>query len=203
MPVGRGYSLDLMITPEQRLRLLLREQELLWEKKVFYVDFWNSGPLADGCIAAGREGGGYLYIDGNGWVMPCPYFQFSPLNILDVYRNEGNLNTVCDQPFFEAIRKWQDQYAYARAGDEMGNLLTPCPIRDHHQTAMELIRQYQPRPLDEDTETWLRDEALHQGLAEFDERLRELMDPYWKSLYLTHKSDGSRCSKTSSRKEGL
>lgn len=200
MPVGRDYSLDLMITPEQRLKLLNRERELLWEKGVFYVDFWNSGPLADGCIAAGREGGGYLYIDGNGWVTPCPYFQFSPINIFDVYKNGGNLNTVYDQPFFEALRKWQDQYAYAQAGDEMGNLLRPCPMRDHHKTAMDIIRQYQPRPLDEDTEKWLQDETLHQGLIEFDEKLAELMDPYWKEVYLNHKGGESKSVSASSRK---
>ena len=183
MPIGRDYSLDLMITPEQRLKLLNREREILWKKRLFYVDFWNSGPLADGCIAAGRETG-YLYIDGNGWVMPCPYYQFSPVNIFDVYKSGGTLNDVYNQPFFEALRKWQDQYAFARVGCEMGNLLRPCPIRDHHQTAMEIIHEYQPRPEDKDTEKWLLDETLHQGLIEFDEQLAELMDPYWENVYL-------------------
>lgn len=57
MPIGRGYSLDLMLTPKQRLRLLDRDREILWEKKLFYVDFWNSGPIGSGCIAAGRSDG--------------------------------------------------------------------------------------------------------------------------------------------------
>ena len=35
-----------------------------------------------------------------------------PINIFDVYKNGGNLNDVYDQPFFEAIRDWQDKYAY-------------------------------------------------------------------------------------------
>jgi MoaA/NifB/PqqE/SkfB family radical SAM enzyme len=43
MPFDGGYSLDLMLTPEQRLRLPLdREREILWGKRLFYVDFWNS-----------------------------------------------------------------------------------------------------------------------------------------------------------------
>ncbi len=201
MPVGRDYSLDLMITPEQRLKLLGRERELLWEQKVFYVDFWNSGPLADGCIAAGREGGGYLHIDANGWVTPCPYFQFSPVNIFDVYKNGGNLNDIYDKPFFEAIRKWQDEYAYARVGDAMGNLLRPCPIRDHHKKAMELIHQYQPKPLDADTERWLHDEKLHQGLIEFDEQLAEVMDPYWENVYLKQERE-SKYLKAADLKRG-
>ena len=183
MPIGRGYSLDLMITPEQRLRLLDREREILWEKKLFYVDFWNSGPIGSGCIAAGRPDG-YLYIDWNGTVMPCPYYQFSPVNILDVYKNGGNLNDVYAQPFFEAIRDWQDKYAYRRVGEETGNWLRPCPIRDHHKIALEAIEKYGAKPEDEATEKWLHDEKLHQGLIEFDKQIEELLDPYWETIYL-------------------
>jgi MoaA/NifB/PqqE/SkfB family radical SAM enzyme len=183
MPIGREYSLDLMLTPEQRLRLLDREREILWKKKLFYVDFWNSGPIGSGCIAAGRTDG-YLYIDWNGWVMPCPYFQFAPVNILDVYKNGGNLNDVYTEPFFESIRKWQDDYAYKRIGDETGNWLRPCPIRDHHRIAMEAVKQYKPTPEDEETEKWLNDEELHEGLYEFDNELEKLLDPYWEKIYI-------------------
>ena len=183
MPIGRGYSLDLMLTPEQRLRLLDREREILWKKRLFYVDFWNSGPIGSGCIAAGRTGG-YFYIDWNGYVMPCPYYQFYPVNVFDVYKKGGNLNDVYDQPFFEAIRKWQDEYAYRRVGDETGNWLRPCPIRDHHRIAMDAIKEYQAVPEDQATEKWLHDENLHEGLIEFDGELEKLMDPYWEKIYL-------------------
>jgi MoaA/NifB/PqqE/SkfB family radical SAM enzyme len=183
MPIGRGYSLDLMLTPEQRLRLLDREREILWRKKLFYVDFWNSGPIGSGCIAAGRSDG-YFYIDWNGLVMPCPYYQFSPVNIFDVYRNGGNLNEVYDQPFFEAIRTWQDEYAYKRQAEEIGNWLRPCPIRDHHKIALEKIEKYGARPEDETTEKWLYDEEVHKGLIEFDEQLERLLDPFWEKIYL-------------------
>ena len=189
MPIGRGYSLDLMITPEQRLRLLDREREILWKKGLFYVDFWNSGPIGSGCIAAGRPDG-YLYIDWSGWVMPCPYFQFSPVNILDVYKNGGDLNDIYNQPFFESIREWQDHYAYRKKGDETGNWLRPCPIRDHHRIAMEMIEEYKPVPEDEETEAWLHDENLHRGLVEFDKLLAELMDPYWEKIYIKEESIG-------------
>lgn len=183
MPIGRGYSLDLMITPEQRLRLLDREREILWKNRLFYVDFWNSGPIGSGCIAAGRPDG-YLYIDWNGTVMPCPYYQFSPVNIFDVYKNGGNLNDIYDQPFFDAIRQWQDEYAYARKGDETGNWLRPCPIRDHHKIAMEAIKKYNARPEDKATDEWLHDEKLHQGLMAFDDEIEKLLDPYWDKIYL-------------------
>ncbi|GAG43750.1 unnamed protein product, partial [marine sediment metagenome] len=139
--------------------------------------------IGSGCIAAGRPDG-YLYIDWNGWVMPCPYYQFSPINIFDVYKNGGNLNDVYDQPFFEAIRRWQDDYAYARVGDETGNWLRPCPIRDHHRIAMEEIEEYKAKPEDKETDKWLHDEKLHQGLIDFDDQLSKLMDPYWDKIYL-------------------
>ena len=183
MPIGRGYSLDLMLTPEQRLRLLDREREILWKRRLFYIDFWNSGPIGSGCIAAGRTDG-YLYIDWNGWVMPCPYYQFSPVNVFEVYKNGGNLNDVYDQPFFEAIRKWQDEYAYARVGNETGNWLRPCPIRDHHKLALDIITEHKAHPEDVTTEKWLQDTNLHKGLIEFDDKLAELMDPYWEKIYL-------------------
>jgi MoaA/NifB/PqqE/SkfB family radical SAM enzyme len=183
MPIGRGYSLDLMLTPEQRLRLLDREREILWKRRLFYIDFWNSGPIGSGCIAAGRTDG-YLYIDWNGWVMPCPYYQFSPVNVFEVYKNGGNLNDVYDQPFFEAIRKWQDEYAYARVGNETGNWLRPCPIRDHHKLALDIIKEHKAHPEDVTTEKWLQDINLHKGLIEFDDKLAELMDPYWEKIYL-------------------
>lgn len=89
--------------------------------------------------------------------MPCPYYQFSPVNIFDVYKNGGNLNDVYDQPFFEAIRHWQGEYAYRKEGDETGNWLRPCPIRDHHKIALEKIKKYGARPEDKATEKWLYD----------------------------------------------
>jgi MoaA/NifB/PqqE/SkfB family radical SAM enzyme len=183
MPVGRDYSLDLMLTPEQRLRLLDRERELLWEHGVFYVDFWNSGPIGSGCIAAGREEG-YLYIDWDGRVMPCPYYQFSPVNIYDIYKSGGNLNDAFDQPFFDAIRKWQDEYGFAKHYHEISNWLRPCPIRDHHEQAINDIKQYQVVPQDQQAEEWLQDENLHRGLVRFDRELAQVMDPVWEKIYI-------------------
>jgi MoaA/NifB/PqqE/SkfB family radical SAM enzyme len=54
MPIGRGYDLSLMITPEQRLRFQRRIWQVTKEKRVFLIDFWNSGTAVHGCLAAGR-----------------------------------------------------------------------------------------------------------------------------------------------------
>ncbi len=116
--------------------------------------------------------------------MPCPYYQFSPVNIFDVYKNGGTLNEVYGQPFFEAIRNWQDEYAYRREREQTGNWLRLCPIRDHHKIALEKIEKYGARPEDEATEKGLYDGEVHQGLIKFDEKLERLMDPYWEKIYL-------------------
>jgi len=183
MPIGNKYTLDLMITPEQRLNLFKREREILWEKKLFYPDFWNSGPLATGCIASGREGG-YLYIDWNGTVTPCAFYPYSPVNVFEIYKSGGNLNDVYNQPFFEAVRRWQDEYGYKKPAPEVGNLIRGCPIRDHHKTAIEIVRKYNAQPEDEYAKQALEDEEYHKGLIEYDEKLKELLDPYWKEIYL-------------------
>jgi len=105
-----------------------------------------------------------------------------------VYKNGGNLNDIYNQPFFEEIRRWQDEYAYATIGDEIGNWLRPCPIRDHHSIAMEAITKYKVKPEDEATEKWFHDENLHKGLIEFDDHLTELLDPYWEQIYIKEKN---------------
>ena len=46
MPIGRSYTLDMMITPQQRLAMFHREQEVVNNQGLFLVDFWNGGLLA-------------------------------------------------------------------------------------------------------------------------------------------------------------
>ncbi len=186
MPIGRRYTLDLMITPQQRLYLFEKEREILWDRKLFYPDFWNSGVLSTGCISAGREGG-YLYIDWNGMVTPCAFFPYSPVNIFDVYKKGGTLNDVYDQPFFEAIRKWQDAYGYKRRPDRVGNFIIGCPIRDHHKLARAIVDTYSALPEDENARNALTDKAYYEGMVEYDRKLKEIFDPYWKEIYLKGK----------------
>jgi len=57
MPIGRGKDeMDLMVTPQARVKLYRKWEQLLSEKKYCIADFWNSGVLARGCIAYGRSG---------------------------------------------------------------------------------------------------------------------------------------------------
>jgi len=183
MPIGRKYTLDLMVTPEQRKWMFEQEQHLVRHKELFIADFWNSGAVSTGCISAGRPGG-YFYIDWNGIVTPCVFFPYSVHNIKEVYKNGGNLNTVLFSPFFRSIRQWQRDYSYMKPAAEVGNQIVPCAIRDHHEVAREAIEKYRAKPEDEQAEAALKDKGYYKGLLEYDKKVKELIDPIWESEYV-------------------
>lgn len=106
MPIGRSYTVDLMVTPRQRMEMYEKEERIIRERNLFLVDFWNGGPYSHGCISAGRTGG-YLYIDWNGNVSPCTFFPYYVSCMYDIYRENRTLDDVLFTPFFRAIRKWQ------------------------------------------------------------------------------------------------
>ena len=105
-PIGRGADFDRLPTPEQSLEFWQRSWEVVIKRRLFLLDFWNHGPLVEGCISAGRERG-YIYIDWNGKVMPCVFAPYSTANIQEVYARGGTLDDVWNSPWFRAIRQWQ------------------------------------------------------------------------------------------------
>jgi MoaA/NifB/PqqE/SkfB family radical SAM enzyme len=189
MPIGRKFTLDLMVTPEQRVEMYKREQYLLHEKKFLLVDFWNSGPVSHGCISAGRSGG-YFYIDWKGDVMPCVFFPYTTHNIEQVYKNGGNLNTALFSPFFDEIRQWQNDYGYTTPAEKTGNWIMPCPIRDHHRFAYEAIKKHNARPADIPAGEALADEDYHRGLEDYDRKVEELTKDIWEEEYLMSNKNG-------------
>ena len=183
MPIGRSYTLEEMVTPEQRLEMFKRNVWAIKEGGYNYIDFWNQGVMTDGCLAAGRMGG-YLYIDWNGNVLPCVFIPYYTDNILEVYKRGGNLDDVLYSPYFKEIRRWQSHYAYGKPALERDNLILPCPIRDHHEAIYEILEtQYRIRPADEAAKEAAEDEEYHEGLIEYDELLREVIDPVWETEY--------------------
>ncbi len=183
MPIGRSYTLDLMVTPEQRVKMYNRMMRIVTERRIFVVDFWNSGPATNGCIAAGRPRG-YFHIDWNGTITPCVFFPYSTHNIVDVYREGGDLNTVLMSPLFVAIRKWQREYGYLTPTEEIQNQIVPCPIRDHHSLAVELIRTCKAAPAYVEAAEAIEDEAYHEGLTRYGEQIAKLTERIWQRLYL-------------------
>lgn len=178
MPIGRSYTIDLMITPEQRLELFKSEQRMIRESNLFLVDFWNGGPYALGCISAGRPGG-YFYIDWNGNMAPCAFFPYYLSNVYDLYKENRTLNDVLFSPFFESIRKWQNSYGYAQPPEKVDNLITPCIIRDHYGEARKVLDEFNPTPLDEQAAEALRDPEYMDKMREYGKTVKRLTQPLW------------------------
>jgi radical SAM protein with 4Fe4S-binding SPASM domain len=185
MPIGRSFTLDLMMTPQQRLRLFERVWWLVRNRHIFIADFWNSATATNGCLAAGRAGG-YFHVNWNGDVSPCVFLPYSPVNVRDVFARGDTLDEVWEQPFFADIRRWQRGYGYREANEpcpDCGNWLAPCIIRDHHAAFMALVRRHEPTPTDEDARAALLDSEYHAGLERFGRELEELTGPVWKERY--------------------
>ncbi|MCK4397299.1 radical SAM protein [candidate division WOR-3 bacterium] len=187
MPIGRGYTLDLMPTPEQRLELFKKEWSLVRERDIFIADFWNSAASSDGCISAGR-GGGYFYIEWNGNITPCVFVPYTTHNIYDIYKKGGNLNVALHSKFFCEIRKWQAEYGYEKPPEEHQNWIMPCLIRDHHKNFREVVQNCGAKGIDEPSNLALEDEDYHKGLIKYDEEFSNLTEEIWQKHYL-QKSD--------------
>jgi MoaA/NifB/PqqE/SkfB family radical SAM enzyme len=185
MPIGRSYTLDLMPTIEQRLWMWQRSWELVREKHIFLPDFWNHGTLVDGCIASGRSnGGGYVYINWDGKVMPCVFVPYSPANINTVYAEGKDLNDVYEEPFFKDIRKWQAGYRNKNGNGKHGNLLAPCFIRDHHDVMREIVAKNEPDPENPPAEEALMDKEYMQGMIDYGKSYQELSAKVWDEKYI-------------------
>ena len=185
MPIGRSYTLDLMPTVEQRLWMWRRSWELVREKHIFLPDFWNHGTLVDGCIASGRSnGGGYIYINWDGKVMPCVFVPYSPANINDVYAQGKDLHDVYEEPFFRDIREWQTGYRNKNGNGKHGNLLAPCFIRDHHDVFRQIINKDEPDPENPPAKEALLDKDYMQGMIEYGKAYQDYSARVWDEHYL-------------------
>lgn len=193
MPIGRGFTLDLLVTPKQRAWMYDRTWEIVKKKNFFIADFWNFGTVSGGCISAGKAGG-YMYIDWNGKVMPCVFFPYSPVNVNDAFKQGKTLNDIWAEPFFGAIREWQQEYAQVGKPHKAGNWVKPCPLRDHHARARQIINMFEPEPEDEAAAEALSDPAYYEGMVEYDRKVGELLDPLWEQRYLAREAGQDKVS---------
>ena len=183
MPIGRSFSLDLMVTPQQRFDMFKRMRHLILEEELFLADFWNSGTLTNGCLSAGRRGG-YIYIDWNGNCMPCVFNPYTTHNITEVYENGGTLNEVILSPFMTRIREWQDNYFNDVADGPRGNMLAPCPIKDHHPEMREIIDEVNAGPADDNAAATLTDREYYEGMCQFGQQLEAVTREMWEKDFL-------------------
>ncbi|NCQ56165.1 MAG: radical SAM protein [bacterium (Candidatus Ratteibacteria) CG_4_9_14_3_um_filter_41_21] len=191
MCIGRKPSLDLMVTPEQRVKMYKKIWKRVRERKTFIADFWNSGTASDGCMAAAR-GGGYFYIMWDGTITPCVFIPFVDKeygNIYEVYKKGKTLTDVIKSPFFSGIRKWQSSYWMDQPKEKCGNLLAPCIIRDNAEVFYDIVKEAGAQPVDEGARTYLS--FVEQGqMLEYNRKYRELTEPIWEKEYLKKKRGG-------------
>jgi MoaA/NifB/PqqE/SkfB family radical SAM enzyme len=177
MPIGRSYTIDLMVTPEQRRWMLEKELQMINDENLFYIDFWNGRIMSVGCISAGRDGG-YFYIDWDGNVSPCVFFPYKHANMYELYAGGGTLSSLLKDDYLRDIRSWQKQWL-GDGNRPMNNLFTPCPIRDHYEFAWQTIRKNRAEPLDDPATRALSDPDYRRRMVEYDLQIAELLDPLW------------------------
>ncbi|MFC1846341.1 radical SAM/SPASM domain-containing protein [Chloroflexota bacterium] len=184
LPIGRKPDLESMPTSAQRIGFWHQVWEIVEKKKLFLVDFWNHGPLVGGCISAGRAGG-YIYIDWNGNIMPCVFTPYSAGNINNIFASGGNLNEVWHLPLLQAIRSWQYNYSFGKQQlRRAGNLLSPCPFRDHHKVFRSWINEYSPEPEDDSAQESLLNEHYYEYMLNYGSDYRKLSQEIWEREYL-------------------
>jgi len=182
MPIGRHFTKDLMITPEQRIELFKIQEKLLREKGYFLADFWNSAPMSNGCISSGRPGG-YFYIDWNGNIMPCVFVPYYLDNIKEIYGQGKKLEDALFSPLFVKGREWQQSYLGDR--NNPGNMLRPCFYRDHYRTFHQIATSVQAKPENEEAAETIQSSNYYDFMTEFDDDLKNLADPIWEEMKKT------------------
>ncbi len=179
MPIGRDFTSDLMISPEQRLQLFKIQSKVLTEKNFFVADFWNSALMSNGCISFGKSGG-YIYINWDGNIMPCVFIPYYTDNVYSLYESGKTLADALFSPFFVKGREWQTGYVGQKI--KSGNLLRPCFYRDHYKTFFEIAKNAHVTPENLDADKALDSKAYYEFMTGFDKELEELALPVWKKL---------------------
>jgi len=169
IPIGLKPNVDMMATPEQRLRLLKFVHWVRANKPIFIGDFWNDGPYVGGCMAGALAkdcNTGYLHINCHGDVEPCVFSHFAVDNIKD-----KSLLEAITSPFFKEISK---QRPYVE------NLLRPCMIIDCPYVLRKAVKKCNARPTHPGAETIVEDKKIVRHLDNYSKRWKELTDPIWK-----------------------
>ncbi|MCF8303663.1 MAG: radical SAM protein [Bacteroidales bacterium] len=182
MPIGRGREVfDLVVQPQDRLKLYHKWEYLISEKHYCVADFWNSGLLTDGCIAYGRQGG-YIYIDWNGNIMPCVFVPYYVDNIYELHKQGKGLSEALFSKFMKNGRKWQDDYGWENVTNP-DNWLMPCSIRDHYENFRKNILTDDAKGEDSEAEAILLDEDYYRMMKAYDDKLERLTKPIWDKYF--------------------
>jgi hypothetical protein len=164
MPVGKDPVLDLVPTPEQRLRCGRRVIEMRRKYGLFIADFWNDGPAVAGCMAGARR---YMHVLNSGRVEACVFAHFGVDNI-----REKSLLEAANSPFFTAIRA-------VFPFNESGNLKRPCMIIDNPQVLRDLVHRFLPEGGHTHSEDLVSNPATIAWVDDYADRFKRLTEPEW------------------------
>jgi hypothetical protein len=137
IPIGRKPSPALMLTPRQRVEINKKVHQIRKSMSLLAVDFWTDGPYVNGCLAGGRNKGGYFHINVYGDIEPCVFIHFAQDNIKDIYARGGHLWDGLNSEFFCQIRKGQPWNSEHRM---------PCMIIDNPECLRKVIKETKAYP---------------------------------------------------------
>jgi len=189
LPIGRGNNaFNLVVNPDDRVRLYYMWEKQLAENKHCIADFWNSGMITCGCIAYGGNHG-YIYINWDGKIMPCVFVPYYIDNIKDLYKKNLSLTDALNAEFMKRGRKWQNEYGLAHQ-KTAGNWLMPCSFRDHYKNFVENILTADARPENPEAGEIMNDRDYFEKMNNYDMELKELTEPIWKYKYMKKTAPG-------------
>ena len=166
MPVGNEASVDLLLSPEQRLYMRDRVREIRRLKDgegLFTMDFQNDGEYVGGCIAGGRN---YFHINANGDAEPCVFIHYSNANI-----RTHSLLEILKSPLFMAYHDGQPFNE---------NHLRPCPMLENPEILQKLVRESGAKSTDlQSPET---PEHLCEKCKAYAENWKPYADKLWNSV---------------------
>ncbi|OAA91705.1 radical SAM protein [Clostridium coskatii] len=162
MPVGKEPDVNVMLTPEQRIRLGEKIREIRNTKPYFTIDFFNDAPYVGGCIA----GKYYCHINSKEEVEPCIFAHFAVDNLkgkklVDVFKSD----------FFKELRNRQP---YNK------NLLLPCMMIDNTNEIREIAKKTGAKPTDEGARMMLEDLEFQKQLDKVSNEYKPYAEKAWK-----------------------
>jgi MoaA/NifB/PqqE/SkfB family radical SAM enzyme len=166
VPIGRKPDLSLMPTPEQRDLLRSSIAGFRESKPMLFVDFWNDGPLINGCIAGGRK---YFHINANGDIEPCVFCHLAVDNI-----RRTTLKEALRSPLFNRIREKQGEH---------DNLLRPCMLIDHPENGREFLGMAGVYPTHGGAEAIFTD--LAGEMDDYAAHYGEIADQVWEDEFVS------------------
>jgi len=160
MPVGETPVEDMsyMLSPEERMYLGKRVNDIRVSKSYFAIDFFNDAPYVNGCIA-GRE---YFHINSKLDLEPCIFSHFATDNLKNKTLLEG-----LQSSFFSGIRSKQPYN---------DNLLMPCMMIDNPHVIRDIVNEYNAYPTHSSAELMITDQVFMDKLDDHAEAYQRMLD---------------------------